>query len=60
MAVAEVIHRSLIQDRFSDACAFLRLFGTLCSIPTVPRIGCIVEGVVLHLWVHLNDDAESG
>jgi hypothetical protein len=47
-------------DQPPGARAFLRFFGTLCSIPVVQRIGCTMEGALLHHWVQLNDDDEAG
>jgi hypothetical protein len=60
MVVAEAPYRSLIQDQSPDVRAFLRFFGTLCSIPTVERIGYVFEGGQVHHWVRLNDDDEDG
>jgi hypothetical protein len=60
MVVVEAPYRSLIQDRSPDLRAFLRFFGTLCSIPTVERIGWLLEGGQVHHWVQLNDDDEDG
>ena len=59
MVVAEALPRSLIQEYSPEVRAFLRFFGTLCSIPTVDRIGRVVEGALIHHWVKLNDDDEA-
>jgi hypothetical protein len=58
--VVEAPYRSLIQDQSPDVRAFLRFFGTLCSISTVERIGYVFEGAQIHHWVQLNDDDEDG
>lgn len=60
MVAAKAPSLSLVQDRSPGARAFLRFFGTLCSIPTVQRIGCVIEGAAIHHWVQLNDDDEAG
>lgn len=60
MVVAEASYRSLVQDQSPDVRAFLRFFGTLCSIATVERIGYVFEGGQVHHWVQLNDDEEDG
>ena len=59
MVVTETPYRSLIQDQLPDVRAFLRFFGTLCSIPTVERIGWVFEGGQVHHWVQLNDDDDE-
>lgn len=60
MVVAEAPHRSLLQDQPPEIADFLRLFGTICSIPTVARVGMLMEAAILHLWVRLSDDDEHG
>ena len=39
--------------------AILRLFGTLCSIPSVRRIGMLASSPLLDLWVQLAGDREE-
>ncbi|MCC7371494.1 MAG: hypothetical protein IT306_23950 [Chloroflexi bacterium] len=60
MAVVEAPFNSLIHDRSPATRAFLRFFGTLCSIPTVERIACDMDRGTLHYWVKLNSDSEAG
>lgn len=60
MALAEALSRSLIQDHSPSTRNFLRFFGTLCSIPSVVRVACELEGAIIRHWVQLGDDDEAG
>jgi len=60
MAVALLHPSSQIQDISPAVTDYLRFFGTVCSVQSVARVGTVVEGAVLHLWVDLSDDDERG
>lgn len=60
MVLAEAPRRSLLQDCPPEVREYLRFFGSVCSVPTVVRVGTVTEGAVLHFWVQLSDDDERG
>ncbi len=60
MAVAQSLPRSAQEpaplDRYS---AILRMFGALCLIPSIRRIGIFPMSPILDLWVQLGEDNED-
>jgi hypothetical protein len=60
VVVAEALRIPILFDRSAHDRAFLRCFGTMCSIASVRRIDSQSEGNTLDLWLQLDDDDEAG
>lgn len=60
MAVAQSIPQpSLAPAALDRTAAILSLFGALCMIPSVRRIGLYSSSPLLDLWIQLGDDNED-
>jgi hypothetical protein len=59
MAIAALDPRSLTEDAPPELDAFLQLFGEVCAVPAVSRIGIGREGLAFDFWVRLGSDETS-
>jgi hypothetical protein len=59
MAVAALDPRSLAQDAPPELDAFLQLFGEVCAVPSVARVGLGQDGAAVGLWIRLSSGDET-
>jgi hypothetical protein len=59
MAVAALDPRSLTEGAPPELDAFLQLFGEICAVPSVSRVGVGRQGLAFDFWVRLGRDEAS-
>jgi hypothetical protein len=59
MAVGAFDPRSLAEGAPPELDAFLQLFGEICAVPSVSRVGVGRQGLAIDFWVRLSRDQNS-